>query len=115
MNNRYSIKRVLLLVLTSLVVSYVRTYLQYHHLWKSIGQFFLSWLIHSVALVLVIWIVGFCIEKVQKFFLGDIAQHKTPTFEEAIVYVSIVVLVLSFIIFILANWIPTEDVFESNI
>jgi hypothetical protein len=112
MNNQHSKRRALLLVLTSLVVSYIRTYIQYHHFWKSIGQFFISWFINYIALVLVVAIAGYCIESVQKFFLGDNSQRKRFTFEEASVYVSIVVLVLSAFIFILMHWIPAEDVFE---
>ena len=98
-----------MLGITSFVVAYVRSFLQYHqYFWGSIEQFLLSWLIHYVAISLLI-IVSLTFIKVDAhFFLGKDTESRKITKEEFTVYVSVVLLVAAVVIFFLAHWQPID-------
>jgi len=61
-----------LLVVTGLVVSWVRQFLAHH--WKSFASwedFFISWLVHTVAVGLLAVFAGAVILRTQNFFVGS--------------------------------------------
>lgn len=104
-----SVRRNALLAFTSLVVAYVRTFLQYHrYAWESIGQFLISWFLHYIAVVLVAVVAYAFIKSNEHRFLEDDSQRKGLTIDEAYVYVSFVVLVVAVSIFLIAHWVPSD-------
>jgi hypothetical protein len=103
----HRIRRHALLIITALVVAFVRTFLQYHHyFWDSIGQFLISWFIHYVAVGLLVVISGTTIMTCEKYFLDDEKQNHGINIENVIVYVSIVLLVASLLVFFMAHVTP---------
>ena len=102
-------RRSLLLGITALVVSYVRSYLQYHqYSWESIEQFLASWLIHYLAIFLLVAVSYALIKTKAHLFLGKKDESHGITMEELTVYVSVVLLVAAVIIFFLAHWQPVD-------
>jgi hypothetical protein len=111
----FNARQFALLSITALVIAYVRTFLQYHrYFWDSIGQFLASWLIHFVALTLFLMISGALIITKAPFFLENGNEGRKITVEEAIVYISLVLLMAAVSIFLLAHWVPvgTEDMLD---
>lgn len=107
-----STRRSILLGVTSLVVAYVRSYLQYHqYFWQSVGQFLFSWLIHYLAILGLAAISYAFINAKADFFLDKKSEHERISKDEATVYVSIVLLVVAVLIFVVAHW-PQSDSYE---
>jgi len=105
-------RRNFLLGFTALIVAYVRSFLQYHrYFWESVGQFFLSWFIHYLAVLVLVAISYALIKTKAEFFLGNKTENHKITTEEVIVYVSVVLLVAAILIFLIAHW-PPADMYE---
>ncbi len=103
------VRRNALLAFTSLVVAYVRTFLQYHrYAWESIGQFLISWFLHYIVVVLLATVSYAFIKANEHWFLEDDSQRKGLTIDEAYVYISFVVLISAVSIFLLAHWVPSD-------
>jgi len=100
----HRIRRHALLIFTALVAAFVREFLQYHHyFWDSIGQFLISWIIHYLAVVLILVMSGVAIKKSEKYFLDDEKPKPNIDAENLIFYVSIILLVISLFIFFVAH------------
>ncbi len=98
------VRRGILLAVTSLVVAYVRSFLQYHqYIWGSIEQFLISWLIHYLAILFLIIVSLVFINMDAHFFLGKDAKSSDITKDEFTVYVSVVLLIAALAIFLLAH------------
>ena len=96
-----------MLGITSLVVAYVRSFLQYHqYIWGSIEQFLISWLIHYLAILFLIIVSLVFINTDAHFFLGKDAENSSITKDEFTVYVSVVLLIAAVAIFLLAHLQP---------
>lgn len=102
-------RSLVLMVVTGLVVAYVRDFLQYHrYMWNSFSQFLVSWLIHFVALLLFLMFSYPAIVKLASFFI-DKPEDSIRDMNEHFVYVPIIVLLAAIAVFILANWVPVGD------
>ncbi len=101
-----STRRHLLLAVTSLVVAYVRTFLQYHrYSWDSISEFLAVWFVHYIAVYLLVAISYGVIKTHERRFLADSdGQRQGLKMDEAFVYVAFVLLVCSISIFVVAHW-----------
>ncbi len=101
-----STKRHLLLALTSLVVAYVRTFLQYHrYSWDSISELLASWFVHYIAVYLLVAISYSVIKTHETRFLAEgESERRGLRMDEAFVYVAFVLLVCSISIFVVAHW-----------
>ncbi len=101
-------KRNLLLAVTSLVVAYVRTFLQYHrYSWDSVSEFLASWFVHYIAVALLVAISYAVIKTHERRFLPNTdGSRQGLGMVEAFVYIPLVLLVCSIAIFLLAHW-PT--------
>lgn len=110
MSHKYeNLKRYALLALTSLVIAYVRTGLQYgHYSWKSVWEFLASWLIHYVATIIVVAITLICIKFSEGFFLGK-EKEQSLSVEQAFIYIPIVLLIIAIIIYIVTHYIPSDS------
>lgn len=103
------VRRNALLVITGLVVAYVRQVVQYgKYSWESIGQFLIMWLLHYLAVGFIAAISYGVIKGTEKIFLEYEDRRKSITFEQALVYVALISLVVATFIFILAHWIPND-------
>ena len=100
-------RRGILLGITSFVVAYVRSFLQYHlYFWGSIEQFLISWLIHYLAILFLIIVSLVFIKMDAHFFLGKDTKSSSITMDEFTVYVSVVLLIAAVAIFLLAHLQP---------
>lgn len=68
------LRRSALLAMTGLVVSLVRSKLQYGYFWASWGSFAASWLAHSIAVILCAVLTVYCIKKAESFFIEKAFQ-----------------------------------------
>ena len=98
-------KSIALLVVTGLLVSWIARGLDTH--WKSFPSwrvFFVSWLIHTLGVVMLVAVVGGAIVGTHRFFLGSEhnGDHAKLTF-----YVITAVLVSAICIAIIAKGAPT--------
>ncbi|OHC68511.1 MAG: hypothetical protein A3H93_04815 [Rhodocyclales bacterium RIFCSPLOWO2_02_FULL_63_24] len=101
-----------LLVITSLVVAYVRTYLQYHSYgWESVGAFLTSWFIHYLAVWVFVIVCGAFISSASPFFLGKDSQRRELTSNELLVFVALGTLAAALVLFVLAHW-PASGSYE---
>lgn len=104
-----NIRRNVLIWVAALVVAYVRRFLQYHqYSWRSIQSFLLSWFVHYIAILILGGISYALINSKAYLFLSDKSGRDRITIDEAIVYVSIVLLVAAVFIFLVAHW-PQPD------
>lgn len=101
-----------LLITTSLVVAYVRTYLQYHHYgWESVTEFLTSWFIHYLGVWLFAVLCGAFISSAAPIFLGEDSRRREVPSSELLVHVTLGVLAASVIVFVLAHW-PASGSYE---
>jgi hypothetical protein len=99
-----------LLVFTGLVVAYVRNVVQYHHyFWDSTVKFFAWWFIHYIAVGIVTASSYFLIKNTEKIFFKYKESEQGLTWEQAVVYTSLIILVCSILVFLLAHWGGTSD------
>jgi hypothetical protein len=97
-------------VVTGLVVAFVRHDLQEHQIvWDSFGQFLISWFIHTIALFILMAIVGASILHLQKFFLGHERKGFKGEIEEIGFHIFMTILVASICILFIAHYVPTYD------
>jgi hypothetical protein len=97
-------------VLTGLVVAFVSHDLEQHRVvWDSFEQFFISWIIHTVAVVALVGIAAFPILRFHKFFLGYEHEGSKNKFRELGFYIAMTVLVASVCIFFVSHYVPTDD------
>lgn len=95
---------------TGLVVAFVRRDLQEHQIaWDSFGQFLISWLIHTIALFILMVIAGASILRFQKFFLGHESKGFKDEIEEIGFHIFMTILVASICILFIAHYVPTPD------
>ena len=97
------IARNALLILTGLVVAYVHLIVQYeNYLWESIVQFLSWWFAHYILVVLLTMTSYAVIKGTEKIFFGNDNMKKGLTFEQAIVYIPLILLVA--VAFIFTMW-----------
>jgi len=107
-----AVKRNGLLIITGLVVAYVRRVIQYgNYSWDSVVQLLGWWLLHYLAVGLVAAVAYGCIKGTEKFFFGYESGEKGLGVDEALVYISVVILVAAVAVFFIAHW-PASDVYE---
>ena len=98
---------VALLVITGLIVSWVRQGIQHHwHGFASWESFFLSWLIHTIAVGVFSVFAAATIMGTHKFFLGD---ERKDDVEQVVFYVVMTVLVGAFAVALVANAPQVDD------
>jgi hypothetical protein len=99
----------LLWIVAGFVVSYVRTFAQYHrYSWDSITEFFASWFVHYIAVAFLYLLSYLAINAYSDWFLEDETDRSEFTMDKAMVYVPIFCIVLSLCIFVLAHWPASE-------
>jgi hypothetical protein len=99
------VRRHALVIVTGLVVAYVRSFLQYHrYWWTSVPDFLASWFVHYLAILLFTAISSAIIFRWDNFFLGNNDREKKSqiTTDQATVYVSLVILMFAVSVFLLA-------------
>jgi hypothetical protein len=110
MSENPKVRSYLLLAITGLVVAYVRNFVQYrHYSWGSIIEFLGWWFIHYMAVGIVMVTSYVVINNTGKFFLKYKDSEEVLTWEQAIVYTSLTILVSSIFIFLLAHWGGVSD------
>jgi hypothetical protein len=105
-------RRNLLLVITALVVCYVRHIVQYgHRPWASgLLSFLASWIIHYFAVAIVVLVAGAISIKTDPFFFPDRPEKTTDErMHETIVQVCITLLVASLFVWFLYFWPGSGD------
>lgn len=101
-------KKNLLLVLTALIVAFVRNNIQYDRLiWDSLWEFLGFWLIHYFGVAIVVIIAFACIKQMEGFFFGY-RENQGITIDKALVYIPIVILISAVCIFVIAH-LPLRD------
>jgi len=102
----------LLIIITGLVVAFVRHALAHHwKSWDTWGDFFIAWFIHGFAVMVFTAIAVAAIIYTQQFFLG----HDKMDMEAISFYIVMTVLVGAlFIWFIAMNWSPDDDDFDDS-
>jgi hypothetical protein len=96
-----------LVVITGLIVSWVRQDIQHHwHGFASWESFFISWFIHAIGVSVFSVCAAAAIMGTRKFFVGD--ENKEDT-ETLVFYVVMTVLVGAFAIAIVANAPGVDD------
>ena len=111
----YERRRYILFAVTSFVLAYVRSFLQYkRYFWESFGQFLISWLIHAIFLMILIGIAYAIINAKVKYFIDDIDERREYSVSEIMVIVLVIVLIAAIAIFFFAQIAPinTPDEFE---
>jgi len=104
------IRRYALLVITGLVVAYVRNIVQYrHYSWESIGELLSCWFIHYIAVGIVTATLYVVIKNTEKFFFEYKDSEEGLTWEQAIVYTSLTILISAIFVFLLAHWGGVSD------
>jgi len=90
-----------LVVVTGLIVSFVRQEIQHHrHGFASWESFFISWFIHTIAVSVFSVFAAAAIMGAHKFFMGDKYENDI---ERLVFYVVMTVLLGAFAIAIVAN------------
>lgn len=102
----FNTRRRILLAGTSLVVAYVRNFIQYHrYSFGSIGEVLSAWFIHWFAVMAVIGPSYVLIStKASGFLEREKADKEVITLEEAEVYGSFVLLALAILTFFAKHW-----------
>lgn len=96
----FGTRQAFLFSITSLIVAFFHDFLRGLDPWQSIGEFVESWFSHSVAILLLTFIVLCFFAPVSKFFLGEDASEIKP--EKVFVYV--LLFLLSGIIVLFLAW-----------
>jgi len=95
-------------IVTGLVVAFVRHELETHQVvWDTFEQFLVSWILHTVGLVVFVGIAAFAILRFHMFFLGEEPQDKR--FQQVWYYILMTVLVASVCIFFAAHYGPIDE------
>jgi hypothetical protein len=95
-------------IVTGLVVAFARHDLETQRVaWDRFEQFLVSWIIHTVGLVVLVGIVAFVILRFHKYFLGEVP--KDNTFQQVWYYILMTVLVASVCIFLAAHYGPIDE------
>ena len=98
-------KQSALMIVTGLVISFVRHTMDPRRIGSTWIDFFGSWLLHTVGLLVLIGFAGTAIEVFHKFYLGvqfeDVA--KTDKYRALAYYVTMTALVAAICIFMVAN------------
>jgi divalent metal cation (Fe/Co/Zn/Cd) transporter len=103
------IRRNVLVVITGIVVAYVRLVVQYgHYSWESMGQFLISWFIHYLGAWFIVAISYGVIKATENIFFEYGETEERLSIDQVIVYVSIFVLTISVFIFVIAHWISDD-------
>jgi hypothetical protein len=103
-------KPIILFAITGLVVSFVRIHLQRgRYFLDSLDAQLASWLIHCAGLWIFIAIAGSLVQGFAPFWLGEDREHKSWSWQEACVYISLVVLIGAIFIDLVAGWSPSDD------
>ena len=106
-------RRIALLVLTGLIVSWVRQGLEHH--WKAFASwemFFASWIIHTIGIAVFTAIAFAAITYLYDFFVGD---ERTDDSETVMFYIVMTVLVGALCIAFVANYVPSDDDYSALI
>ena len=99
----------LLPAIAGLAVAYVRNVLQYHrYSWGSWSAFFVTWLVHYVAVILIVGVAYALTRGKATLLLGRGETLREMTVEEAIVFGSIIAIVAAVAIFVVAHWVPVD-------
>lgn len=106
----HHIRRGALVVITGLVVAFVRTRLQYGRPWQSLMEFASSLGIHVLGLVMFVVVSWTLISESEGFFLGKDRVRLTK--DQAYTYMPGAVLLAAIAIYFLAMYVPREDVFD---
>jgi len=105
-------REIALVIFTGLVVAFVRHGVQYHwKSWDSYEDFFLSWFVHTLGVILLMGIALAAIIYSHKFFLGyDVKENaRWLTF-----YILMTILVAALGIAFVANAPPSDDLDDSS-
>ena len=104
------IRRYALLVITGLVVAYVRNIVQYRrYSWESIGELLSWWFVHYMAVGIVTGISYVVMKNVEKIFFQYKDSEGGLTWEQSIVYTSLTILISAIFICLLAHWGGVSD------
>lgn len=103
-------KRQFLLGFAGLVVGYVRNFIQYgEYAFSSLTELLGFWLVHYLALAFATLAAYGSVVHLQRFFLPKGSEEKI-TWENAMVYFSIMALVCAILIFLIAHFpVRTSD------
>ena len=102
------VRRWSLLTITALVVAYVRNFIQYRqYYWESTTQFLISWFLYYFAIAILIGISYAFISTKAAYFLEGEKESRKISFEEAMVYVSLILLTAALLMFFVAHWPPS--------
>ena len=97
-------------IATGLAVTFVRHDLEKHRVaWDSLGDFLITWFIHTIALLVLIAITTVPILRFHKFFVGHELSTSKGDVETVGFYVLMTVLVASVCIFFVAHYVPIDD------
>jgi len=95
-------------IVTGLVVAFVRHELETHQVvWDTFEQFLVSWILHTVGLVVFVGIAAFAILRFHKLFLGE--EPKDNGFAQVWYYILMTALVGSVCVFIAAHYGPIDE------
>jgi len=98
-----------LAALAGLVVAYVRHAVQYHrYSWDSLLDFLGWWLIHYIAVILVVGITYAVTRGKESLLFGRNESLHKLTLEEGMIYGSIIIIVAAISIFLIAHWVPID-------
>jgi hypothetical protein len=92
-----------------LAVAYVRNILQYHrYSWDSWMEFFVTWFVHCIAVILIVGVAYALTRGKETILLGRSETLRKMTVEEAIIFGSVIAIVATAAIFVLAHWVPVD-------
>jgi hypothetical protein len=95
--------------LAGLAVTYVRNIVQYRrYSWDSWLEFGATWLVHYIAILLIIAVAYGITRGRHSLLAGRSETLRQLTLEDAIILASILVLITSAAVFVLAHWVPVE-------
>lgn len=91
------------------LVSYDRQALQYQrYWWDSVSDFLISWLVHYIAVILVVGVAYAISRGNVSYLLGQSERPRDLMLEEAMGYGFIVVIVAAVVAFLIAHVVPFE-------
>ena len=98
-----------LAAIAGLLVSFDRQVLQYQrYWWDSVFDFLISWLIHYIAVILVVGVAYAISRSNVSVLLGRSESLRDLILEEAMIYGFIVIIVAAVAVFIIAHMLPFE-------
>ena len=91
-------------IVSALAAAYVRQVLQYgEYIWSSFSHFFGSWVLHYFVLLIVIGVFYMFSQTTHEFFFGSNNSERKLSVEEAVIYCSLFLLILSVFTFFIAH------------